>query len=229
MLAEIVIKQTKENDLDREEKLAKGEKYGKDAIEFVKDAPKPNPQVTDEQWTEFKKGVAARAHASMGLANITRKKYDVAVTHFKTAVELDPQPAYQVQMASALQAVARTMKPSRSATRSWRTPPCTRSSSRWPSRSSPWRPRSNRQLHACGDGGPRSKPELSVFQPGVAASGADPHLVANEIRTTGAVSSDYEQLEFLGDSILGFLIAEALVQRFRKRGKASSRGKNPIW
>jgi ribonuclease III len=38
--------------------------------------------------------------------------------------------------------------------------------------------------------------------------------LANEIRTATAPVSDNEQLEFLGDSILGFLVAEALVRRF---------------
>src|SRR5205823_4471922 len=50
MLAELTVAQTKENDLDREEKLGKAEKYAKDAIAYVKDVPKPNPQVPDDQW-----------------------------------------------------------------------------------------------------------------------------------------------------------------------------------
>ncbi len=37
--------------------------------------------------------------------------------------------------------------------------------------------------------------------------------LANEERTRGAARADNEQLEFLGDSILGFLIAEALAAR----------------
>jgi ribonuclease-3 len=37
--------------------------------------------------------------------------------------------------------------------------------------------------------------------------------LANEIRTTGIDATDNEQLEFLGDSILGFLVSEALVLR----------------
>lgn len=37
--------------------------------------------------------------------------------------------------------------------------------------------------------------------------------LANEIRTTGAPATDNEQLEFLGDSVLGFLVSEALVRR----------------
>jgi ribonuclease III len=37
--------------------------------------------------------------------------------------------------------------------------------------------------------------------------------LANEIRTAGTPATDNEQLEFLGDSVLGFLVAEALVRR----------------
>src|SRR5439155_549914 len=38
--------------------------------------------------------------------------------------------------------------------------------------------------------------------------------LANEMRAAGASATDNEQLEYLGDSILGFLVAEALVLRF---------------
>src|SRR5262245_14630489 len=38
--------------------------------------------------------------------------------------------------------------------------------------------------------------------------------LANESRSSGSPLTDNEQLEFLGDSVLGFLIAEALVRRF---------------
>src|SRR5215467_9270795 len=37
--------------------------------------------------------------------------------------------------------------------------------------------------------------------------------LANEVRTASTPVSDNEQLEFLGDSVLGFLVAEALVLR----------------
>lgn len=38
--------------------------------------------------------------------------------------------------------------------------------------------------------------------------------LANESRGSGIEVNDNEQLEFLGDSVLGFLVAEALVERF---------------
>ena len=37
--------------------------------------------------------------------------------------------------------------------------------------------------------------------------------LANEIRSAGTAAADNEQLEFLGDSVLGFLVTEALVRR----------------
>ena len=37
--------------------------------------------------------------------------------------------------------------------------------------------------------------------------------LANELRTTGVETTDNEQLEFLGDSVLGFLVSDALVRR----------------
>jgi tetratricopeptide (TPR) repeat protein len=103
MLAEVIAKQTRETDLDREEKLTKSDKYAKDAMENVKDAVKPNPQIPDAQWDEFKKGIVARAHGAIGIGDLARKKFADAAGEFKTAYDNDPQPAYMVQQASALQ------------------------------------------------------------------------------------------------------------------------------
>jgi tetratricopeptide (TPR) repeat protein len=103
LLGEILVSTTRENDLDKEEKLTRAEKLLNDSITTVQAAPKPNPQLTDAQWDEGKKEIAAEAHNDLGLDGLTRKKYDVAVKEFQTAQEMDPQPAYQVRLASALQ------------------------------------------------------------------------------------------------------------------------------
>jgi tetratricopeptide (TPR) repeat protein len=102
MLGGLLAQRTRENDLDREEKLQRAEKHLTGTIETLKTAPKPNPQLTDEQWEEGKKFITAEAHNSLGLIALTRKKYDVAIAEFRTANEGDPQPAYQVRLASAL-------------------------------------------------------------------------------------------------------------------------------
>ena len=105
MLAELLAQSTRENDLDKEEKLAKSEKYANDAIETVKATPKPNAPLTDAQWEEAKKDLIADAHNALGLSALVRKKYDVAGAEFKTAAEgaAHPEPAYLAREASALQ------------------------------------------------------------------------------------------------------------------------------
>lgn len=94
---------TRENDLDKEEKLARSEKLAKDAIATVNTAPKPNPQITDEQWTTAKKDLVSMAHEDLGLAAMARKKYDIAITEFKASVEgaSTPDPASMVRLATA--------------------------------------------------------------------------------------------------------------------------------
>lgn len=101
MLGELLASRTRENDLDKEEKLAKAEKYLHGAMDNVNSASKPNPQITDAQWEDGKKFVLAQAHNDLGMAALVRKKFDVAITEFKTAADTDPQPAYLVRLASA--------------------------------------------------------------------------------------------------------------------------------
>jgi tetratricopeptide (TPR) repeat protein len=105
MLAELLAQRTRENDLDKEEKLNKSEKYANDTIRLVQEAPKPNPQIPDQQWEDAKKDLTAESHNALGLAALVRKKYDVAAAEFKTAADSSahPEPAYLVREASALQ------------------------------------------------------------------------------------------------------------------------------
>jgi len=106
MLAKYYASHTRENDLDREEKLGKEEKLSNQVIAMMKTAEKPNPQIPDDQWNDAKKDITAEAYNSIGLGNLTRKKYDAAAANFKQAVEANsrPEPAYMVRLASALQA-----------------------------------------------------------------------------------------------------------------------------
>jgi tetratricopeptide (TPR) repeat protein len=103
LLGELIVRETRETDLDKEEKLGKAEKYFKDSVTAVKTSPKPNPQITDEQWADAQQQVEGEAHNGLGMAALVRKKYDVAIAEFKSASEIDPkEPAYQARLASAL-------------------------------------------------------------------------------------------------------------------------------
>jgi tetratricopeptide (TPR) repeat protein len=103
MLGEILAMTTRENDLDKEEKLTKADKYLNGTIENLKTAPKPNPQIPDQQWEDAKKQLTAEAHNDLGLVAMARKKYDVAISEFKMAVDGDPQATFSVRLASAYQ------------------------------------------------------------------------------------------------------------------------------
>jgi tetratricopeptide (TPR) repeat protein len=105
MLANYYATHTRENDLDREEKLAKSEKLANQVIELMKTLAKPNPGIPDDQWADAKKDSAAEGYNALGLANLARKKYDLAAASFKTAVDTNsqPEPAFMVRLASALQ------------------------------------------------------------------------------------------------------------------------------
>jgi len=100
MLAAGIAQRTREFDLDREEKLARVEKYARGAQEALKTAVKPNPNLTDDQWEAAKKDFDAQAHEALALGAMARKKYDVAIAEFKTALEVgsSPDPATMVRL-----------------------------------------------------------------------------------------------------------------------------------
>jgi len=104
---EVLVQHTRDTDLDRDDKLARAEKDLNQAIESVKAAPKPNPNVTDQQWADFQKSIVGEAESDLGLAAMTRKKYDDAIADFKAAVDNDPQGAHMVRLANAYQSAGK--------------------------------------------------------------------------------------------------------------------------
>jgi tetratricopeptide (TPR) repeat protein len=103
MIASELARSTRENDLDKDEKLAKAEKYARAAMEIAPTAPKPNPQIPDAQWEEVKKEFVGDAHRDLGMVASVRKKYDVAIAEFKQAIEIphDPDVPTYIRLAAA--------------------------------------------------------------------------------------------------------------------------------
>ena len=78
---------TKEFDLDKDEKEKRATKLANDAMTTIAAAAKPNPTLSDEQWTGIKKDLIADAHETLGVIAAVDKKYDAAITEFKTAID----------------------------------------------------------------------------------------------------------------------------------------------
>lgn len=95
---------TGEFDLKKEEKLGRAEKLATDALALIEVAPKPNPQLPDDQWAAVKKDDTARAHEALGMIAMSRKNYTGAAASFQTAINsaASPQPATYVRMGGAL-------------------------------------------------------------------------------------------------------------------------------
>jgi len=91
-LAGETARRTREFDLDKEEKLAKVDKWAKEGIEAVKVMPKPRVDIPDQQWENAKKDLQSNAYAAMGMSAGLRKKYDDSIAAYKQAIEVASAP-----------------------------------------------------------------------------------------------------------------------------------------
>jgi tetratricopeptide (TPR) repeat protein len=100
-LASETARHTRENDLDKDEQLAKVDKWAKDAVEAAKVMPKVRADVPDADWEGFKKDMEAQGYEAMGMADVVRKNYDGAAEKYKQslATGATPNPATMVRLA----------------------------------------------------------------------------------------------------------------------------------
>jgi len=100
-MAQATVQGVGQFDLDKEERLTRAEKLANDGIKNLATAAKPNPQLTEAQWADGKKQLEAQGHEALGLVANLRKKYDVAIKEYETAVALAPEVTTQVRLAGA--------------------------------------------------------------------------------------------------------------------------------
>ena len=103
MLSRVIAARTRENDLDKEEKLTTAEKYANQALEALKTAPRPNPSISDAQWEMAKLDLTAQAYEAFAIIALARNKNDVAIEQFKKALATSPapDPSTMVRLANA--------------------------------------------------------------------------------------------------------------------------------
>jgi len=103
LVSGVLAQSTREFDLDKDEKLARAAKLANDAEAAVNAAAKPNPALTDDQWAAIKKDMLSQAHDTLGMVAMVNKKYDTAITEFKTSIDgaATPDPTTSVRLAVA--------------------------------------------------------------------------------------------------------------------------------
>lgn len=92
LLAKTYASTTKVNDLDKEEKLAKSAKYASQALELLKTAEKPNPALSDTDWTGVKNDLMGQSYLALGISAAFHNKMDDVATNFQKVAELDTDP-----------------------------------------------------------------------------------------------------------------------------------------
>ncbi len=100
-LASETARHTRENDLNRDESLAKVDKWAKDGIETAKVMPKARPDIPDADWDGFKKDMEAQGYVALGMAELLRKNLDGAANDFRQSIEIGatPNPGTLVRLA----------------------------------------------------------------------------------------------------------------------------------
>ncbi len=91
-LASETARHTRENDLNRDESLAKVDKWAKDGIEEAKVMPKVRPDVPDADWDGFKKDMQAQGYVALGMADVLKKNLDGAANDFRKSLEIGATP-----------------------------------------------------------------------------------------------------------------------------------------
>src|SRR5580698_6172639 len=108
-LASETARHTRENDLDKDEQLAKVDKWAKDAIEAAKVMPKLRADVPDADWEGYRKDLEAQGMVALGMADTLRKNYDGAAANYRLSLTTGttPNPATFIRLAQVYMATGK--------------------------------------------------------------------------------------------------------------------------
>jgi tetratricopeptide (TPR) repeat protein len=86
LMSKAIAMGTKKFDLDKADKLTRADKLAKDAIDLSKKAPKPNAELTDEQWASAVKDIVEPAYEGLAFESLAKEDYAGCAENFKLAV-----------------------------------------------------------------------------------------------------------------------------------------------
>lgn len=103
LLANIIAATTRDTDLDKDERLAKAEKYAHDAMDAV-NAGKPPlfAKASDAAWAKTKAEAESLSYQALGNVALVRKKTDEAIADFEKGVAANPDPILMIRTGRAL-------------------------------------------------------------------------------------------------------------------------------
>lgn len=85
-------RRTRENDLDKDEQLAKADKWAKAGIEAAKTMPKVAAAESDEDLDHDRKDMQAQGYVALGMADVVRRNFDGAAENYRKSIEVEATP-----------------------------------------------------------------------------------------------------------------------------------------
>lgn len=101
ILANTLAATTRDTDLDKDDKLTRGEKYAHDSLDLLNTGTRPF--TTPEQtWPKVKADAQAQAWQALGMIAIVRKKSDEAIADFQKGIDANASPLLMVRLGRVL-------------------------------------------------------------------------------------------------------------------------------
>src|ERR1700679_105074 len=101
LLANTLAATTRDTDLDKDDKLTRGDKYAHDSLDLLNAGTRPF--TTPEQtWPKVKADAQAQAWQALGMIAIVRKKSDEAIADFQKGIDANARPLLRGRLGRVL-------------------------------------------------------------------------------------------------------------------------------